>query len=183
MRKRVSHGVAADPNYAESGSRQRAPTDFVARFYETRGLGMPTVFAMHEYGIESDGDRPEVIDAWLDRFVDRRGGFGDTGCRSTRRLQTLTLTLDGITSDDYLAWVRNPEPASLDNDLRSITTRTQPTPDRIEIDLVWNREPPNPRDAALAAGFPLAPHVTTLRGGTDTQDRPHRGSDRGFLRR
>lgn len=101
------------------------------------------------------------------------------GRRPTLRLQTLTLTLDGITADDYLAWIRDPDPAALGSDLLSITTRAQPISDRIEVELVWNRDPPNPRDAALAAGFPLTPHVTKLRGGTATSDRPRRGTDHG----
>lgn len=99
------------------------------------------------------------------------------GRRSPVSLQTLTLMLDGVTADDYLAWVRDPEPAALDSDLVSITTRAQPVSDRIEVELVWKRDAPNPREAALAAGFPLTPHVTRLRAVTA----PHTGRDDGAL--
>jgi hypothetical protein len=37
-----------------------------------------------------------------------------------RPAQVLTLTLDGITAGDYLAWFRDPEPFALGRELRSI---------------------------------------------------------------
>ena len=51
--------------------------------------------------------------------------------------QHLIFTLDGITAGDYLAWVRDPEPAALGNALRSIAVHADALGDLIEVDLVW----------------------------------------------
>ena len=77
-------------------------------------------------------------------------------------MQWLTLTLDGITAEDYLSWARDPEPPALGRDLRCVAARAEPLGDRIEIELIWDREPPTPRSAVLAAGFPLIPEVVEL---------------------
>jgi hypothetical protein len=78
-------------------------------------------------------------------------------------VQPLTLRLDGITAGDYLAWIHDPEPPALGHDLRDITVRAAPLGDRIDVELVWDREhPPPPRAAAVTAGFPLTPEVFEL---------------------
>ena len=74
--------------------------------------------------------------------------------------QRLTLMLEGITADDYLTWVRDPEPLALGMSLRSVAVSAAPIGDRIEVDLCWDDTPPPTRSAAIAAGFPLTPEVT-----------------------
>jgi hypothetical protein len=78
------------------------------------------------------------------------------------RVQTLILTLDGITADDYLAWVRDPEPSALDSGLRSVTVRADPLGDTIEAVLAWNACPPAPHVAGPAAGLPLTADVVAV---------------------
>ena len=63
-------------------------------------------------------------------------------------VQLLTLVLDGITAADYLCWVRDPEPAALGRGIRQLNVRAKPLGDRIELQLLWEREPPAPPAAA-----------------------------------
>ena len=77
--------------------------------------------------------------------------------------QQLTLFLAGITAEDYLAWVHDSEPPALGHRLKSITTRAEPRGRRIDVELLWHQAPPPLRAAAIAAGFPLTPHVVALR--------------------
>ena len=74
--------------------------------------------------------------------------------------QRLTLMLEGITADDYLTWVRDPEPLALGMSLRSVAVSAAPIGDHIEVELCWADTPPPIRSAAIAAGFPLTPEVT-----------------------
>src|SRR5947209_4850827 len=74
----------------------------------------------------------------------------------------VTLVLDGITAGDYLAWIRDPDPAALGLSLRQLTVRAQPLDDRIEVQLVWEDDVPAPSRAAEAAGFPLSQNVAEL---------------------
>jgi hypothetical protein len=78
--------------------------------------------------------------------------------------QPLTLILDGITAEDYLSRVRDPEPPALGRDLRCLLVRAEPLGDRIDVELIWDREPPAPRAAAVAAGFLLTPEILDVRG-------------------
>jgi hypothetical protein len=55
-------------------------------------------------------------------------------------MQLLTLILDGITADDYLSWVRDPEPAALGHALRQLHVRADRLGDRIELQLLWEGE-------------------------------------------
>lgn len=71
-------------------------------------------------------------------------------------LQTLTLTLDGITAGDYLTWCRDPEPPGLDFALRSISIQAEPLGDTITAILDWIHSPPPVAAAASAAGLPLS---------------------------
>ena len=77
--------------------------------------------------------------------------------------QHLTLTLDGITSGDYLAWVRDPDPPLLGRALRAIEIRADPLGDTIDATLTWEHASAPPREAAAAAGLPLTPEVTAVR--------------------
>jgi hypothetical protein len=45
---------------------------------------------------------------------------------STSHVQSLIMTLDGITAGDYLAWVRDPEPPALEYGLRSVAINAEP---------------------------------------------------------
>jgi hypothetical protein len=47
-------------------------------------------------------------------------------------VQRLTLTLDGITAGDYLAWARDPEPPSLGRELAAIDVRADPQAGTVE---------------------------------------------------
>ena len=86
-------------------------------------------------------------------------------------LQYLTLKLDGITAADYLTWVRDPEPPALGLSLDSIALRADPLGARIEAVLHWNRPPPLPHAAAVAAGLILTPEVSVLL--PDAHDHAH----------
>jgi hypothetical protein len=77
-------------------------------------------------------------------------------------LQVLTLTLDGITAGDYIAWVRDPEPSALGVDLRSIAVRGGPVGDIVEAAVAWDGSPPAPTAAAAIADLPLIPEVTAV---------------------
>jgi hypothetical protein len=92
-------------------------------------------------------------------------------------LQTLTLTLDGITAGDYLTWCRDPDPPALDLALRSISTDADPLGDTITAILDWNQPPPSPAVAAAAAGLPLTASVqltaaTPLNSSSRRDDEP-----------
>jgi hypothetical protein len=70
--------------------------------------------------------------------------------------QTLILDLDEITANDYLQWVRDPEPPALDSGLRSIHLEADPLGATITAVLDWAGTPPPARVAGPAAGLPLA---------------------------
>ena len=76
--------------------------------------------------------------------------------------QRLTLTLDGITAADYLAWVCDPEPPALGRDLRSVDVRYEPLGDTVDVTLRWTGHAPDAGTAATAAGFPVIPEVTSV---------------------
>jgi hypothetical protein len=71
-------------------------------------------------------------------------------------IQTITLTLDGITAADYLTWCRDPEPPAFDLGLRSIHIDADPLGDSVTATLDWDAPAPAPAAAATAAGLPLA---------------------------
>lgn len=87
-------------------------------------------------------------------------------------LQYLTLTLDGITAADYLAWVRDPEPPALGLSLDAVAVDAEPLGDTIEVALSWNRPPPAPRTAAVAAGLPLTEDVRALQSRASAKPAP-----------
>jgi hypothetical protein len=83
--------------------------------------------------------------------------------RNELATQHLTIVLEGITTGDYLTWVRDPEPHTLGRELRSIDWHAAPLGDRIDVLLHWNTNPPVPPAAAPAAGFHLTPEVVEIR--------------------
>ena len=85
--------------------------------------------------------------------------------------QVLSLALDGITARHYLSWIRDPDPPALGRDLRAVAIDAAPVSDRIELRLVWDREPPDAETAAAIAGFPIGPEVATLTSAPRSQDR------------
>ncbi|MBV9197326.1 MAG: hypothetical protein JO168_24590 [Solirubrobacterales bacterium] len=85
--------------------------------------------------------------------------------------QALSLALDGITAGDYLSWVRDPDPPALGRDLRAVAIDAASLGDRIDLRLVWDREPPDAETAAAIAGFPIGPEVATLTSAPRSQDR------------
>jgi hypothetical protein len=74
-------------------------------------------------------------------------------------LQVLILTLDGITAGDYLAWVRDPEPPALGQELCQVSVHGDPLGDTVQAVLVWRGAAPAPSVAASIAGLPLTPEV------------------------
>jgi hypothetical protein len=80
-------------------------------------------------------------------------------------VQRLTLTLDGITAGDYLAWARDPEPPGLGRELTAIDLRADPLGDTVEAWLSWTSVPPAAHDAARVAGLPLTPEVVCVDAG------------------
>jgi hypothetical protein len=80
---------------------------------------------------------------------------------------TVTLFLDGITPDDYMQWIRDPEPPNRD-DLRLITATTTGLRDTIQLELLSTGEPPPAAVAASAVGFPITPEVIELCSGPST---------------
>src|SRR4051795_3148028 len=85
----------------------------------------------------------------------------DDRAMKTKRpsIQHLTLRLDGITAGDYLQWVRDPEPPTLGQALRSIEIGGDSLGTTIDAVLSWEVPPPHTLDAAPAAGLPLIPEV------------------------
>jgi hypothetical protein len=80
---------------------------------------------------------------------------------------TVTLFLDGVTPDDYMQWVRDPEPPNRD-DLKLITATATPLGDTIQLELLSTGEPPPAAAAASAVGFPITPEVIELCSGSST---------------
>ncbi|MDQ3739582.1 MAG: hypothetical protein M3389_01440, partial [Actinomycetota bacterium] len=76
--------------------------------------------------------------------------------------QILTLELDGCTAGDYLAHMRDPDPAALDHGLRSVTLRAEPLGTTVEALLTWEGAAPATRVAAQAAGLPLIAEVRSV---------------------
>jgi hypothetical protein len=99
--------------------------------------------------------------AWLSR-----GSRSDSRRQASQAggtcVQELAILLHGITADDYLTWVRDPEPHALGRDLIAITADADPLADRIEVQLIWDHTPPDPCTAAGAAGFEMTPEVLAV---------------------
>jgi hypothetical protein len=76
--------------------------------------------------------------------------------------QLLTLELEGITADDYLQWVHDPDPPALGHALHSVSLHANPRGDTIIATLQWDGPAPEPPLAAAGAGLPL-PHGVRLR--------------------
>ena len=77
-------------------------------------------------------------------------------------LYGLTLVLAGITAEDYLQWIRGPEP-SAGTKLTLVSAQAGSPGDRIELELLVHGEPPSHRAAATAVGFPITPEVIGMR--------------------
>jgi hypothetical protein len=89
-------------------------------------------------------------------------------------LQTITLHLEGITAADYLAWVRDPEPAPLGAGLRSVRIDADPLGSTVHATLGWDRPAPAPHLAAAAAGLPLSADVGAVTASPAVQALPER---------
>jgi hypothetical protein len=76
---------------------------------------------------------------------------------------TLTLLLDGIIADDYLQWVRDPDPPEREA-LKLTAVRSAPLGDRIQLELLVAGEPLAPSVLADAVGFPITTNVAAVRG-------------------
>jgi hypothetical protein len=82
----------------------------------------------------------------------------DENADSRPTLYGLTLVLAGITAEDYLQWIRDPE-ASAGIELTLVSAHAASLGDRIELELLVHGEPPSHRAAATAVGFPITPEV------------------------
>jgi hypothetical protein len=89
-------------------------------------------------------------------------------------LQTITIHLDGITAADYLAWVREPEPAPFPAGLRSVRIDADPLGSTVEATLAWERPAPAPHLAAAAAGLPVSADVAAVTAGSVVRSLPER---------
>jgi hypothetical protein len=78
--------------------------------------------------------------------------------RQREHLFTVTLFLDGITPDDYMQWIRDPEPPNRD-DLKLITATATALGDTIQLELLSTGAPLPAAVAASAVGFPITPEV------------------------
>ena len=76
--------------------------------------------------------------------------------------QTLHLRLDGMTAGDYLAHLRDPEPASLGAGLHAVVGEAEPLADVVAALLAWEGAAPEPCRAAAMAGFPTPSEVVSL---------------------
>jgi hypothetical protein len=77
--------------------------------------------------------------------------------------QILRLHLDGVLAADYLAYVRDPDPAALGGALRSVTIREQPPfSSVVEALLTWRGAAPDPHAAATLAGLPVTADVIAV---------------------
>ena len=77
-------------------------------------------------------------------------------------VQRLTLTLDGITAGDYLAWARDPEPPGLGRELTAIDLRADPRGHPVGAGGWLNFAPPAAPGGARPAGLPLTPEVVCV---------------------
>jgi hypothetical protein len=76
--------------------------------------------------------------------------------------QTLRIQLDGMTAGDYLAYMRDPEPAALGHGLRAVAVRAEPLDDVVEALLTWDAAPADACRAAAMAGFPTGAEVVGI---------------------
>jgi hypothetical protein len=81
--------------------------------------------------------------------------------RQRERRFAVTLFLDGITPDDYMQWIRDPEPPNRD-DLKLVAATATASDDTIQLELLSTGEPPPAAVAASAVGFPITPEVIEL---------------------
>jgi hypothetical protein len=68
------------------------------------------------------------------------------------------LVLAGITAEDYLQWIRDPDPTGR-ADLTLMSVRALPPGERIELELLAEGQLPALRTAVTAVGFPTTPEV------------------------
>jgi hypothetical protein len=75
----------------------------------------------------------------------------------------LQLRLEGITAEDYLCWIRDPEPHELGRDLLSVEVSADPLGDRIDAVLCWAIERAvSAEEVAESAGFPQTLEVVEV---------------------
>jgi hypothetical protein len=92
------------------------------------------------------------------------------------QLLTVTLLLDGITPDDYMQWIRDPEPSNRD-DLKLVTATATALGDTIQLELLSTGDLP-PAVAASAVGFPITPEVIEVHSRVIDAQRPRRDAAR-----
>jgi hypothetical protein len=99
---------------------------------------------------------PDQKSAGPDTHAPRNYGAGQTQRRPA--LRRLTLILTGIMAEDYLQWIRDPDPPPVPG-LRLVSAKITPSGQCIQLELIAAGEPATPEAAALAVGFPITPEV------------------------
>jgi hypothetical protein len=77
--------------------------------------------------------------------------------------QVITLDLDGITPEDYLAYFVDADPPLDASRLVSVAAEARPQTEMVVAVLRWDGTPPPARAAAAAAGFQLTQDVVDVR--------------------
>jgi hypothetical protein len=77
--------------------------------------------------------------------------------------QLITLDLDGITPEDYLAHFVDPDPPIEASRLVSVAVESRPQSEMVVAVLRWDGTPPPAHAAASAAGLQLTQDVVDIR--------------------
>jgi hypothetical protein len=93
-----------------------------------------------------------------DRRLRRAENLQEENATPQPTLYKLTLVLAGITAEDYLQWIRDPDPPARP-ELTLISAQAAPPGNCIELELLAVGEPPAHCAAATALGFPTTPEV------------------------
>jgi hypothetical protein len=85
--------------------------------------------------------------------------------------QVITLDLDGITPEDYLAHCVDPDPPLEASRLASVSAEPRPLSEMVVAVLRWHGTPPAARTAASVAGLQLTQDVVDVRSRIETPAR------------
>jgi hypothetical protein len=92
--------------------------------------------------------------------------------------QVITLDLDGITAEDYLAYFADADPPLEASRLVSVAAEPRPQSEMVVAVLRWDGTPPPARVAASAAGFQLTQDVVDVRGRVEVRRQQSRRRQR-----
>jgi hypothetical protein len=92
--------------------------------------------------------------------------------------QVITLDLDGITPEDYLAYFVDADPPLEASRLVSVAAETRPQSEMVVAVLRWEGSPPPARTAAATAGFQLTQDVVDVRSRVEVHEQRGRRRQR-----